>query len=71
MVPNNTGYVACASTFNYPIRYKQIPNGIQERVLNNDRTLITDILQAAKELEMEGVRSICVACGYLGYFQNL
>ena len=29
-----------------------------------------DIIKAAKELELEGVRAICGACGYLGNFQK-
>ena len=32
--------------------------------------MLDNIINAAKELESEGVRAICGACGYLGYFQK-
>jgi hypothetical protein len=64
------GNMANADTFNFPVRHKLIEGSVQERVHGNDRSLIDNIIKAAKELEMEGVRAICGACGYLGNFQN-
>lgn len=64
------GNMANADTFNFPVRHKLIKNSVQERVHKNDRSLVDDIIKAAKELEMEGVRAICGACGYLGHFQK-
>ena len=64
------GNVACASTYNYPVRHKMIPGSKQPRVHAGDPTLVDDIVKAAQELESEGVRAICGACGYLGNFQD-
>lgn len=64
------GNVACAATFNYPVRHKQVSGATQERLLNFDPSLIEDLIIAGRELEMEGVRAIVGACGYLGYFQK-
>ena len=64
------GNVANANTFDFPVRHKLIPGAAQERVVNNDKNLLDDIVKASKELEMEGVRAICGACGYHGNFQN-
>lgn len=63
------GNVVNADTYDFPIRHKLIPNATQSRVHGGDPTLIDDIIRAGKELEMEGVRAICGACGYLGNFQ--
>ncbi len=63
------GNVVNSSTFDFPVRHKLIPNATQKRVHKGDITLLDDIVQAGKELEMEGVRAICGACGYLGNFQ--
>jgi hypothetical protein len=63
------GNVVNAYTFDFPVRHKLIPNALQPRVHSGDPTLLDDIVRAGKELEMDGVRAICGACGYLGNFQ--
>lgn len=63
------GNVVNAYTYDFPVRHKLIPNAIQSRVHSGDPTLVDDIIKAGKELEMEGVRAICGACGYMGNFQ--
>lgn len=64
------GNVVNADTYNFPVRHKLIPNAVQARVHAGDPTLLDDIIKAGKELETEGVRAICGACGYLGNFQS-
>ncbi len=63
------GNVVNASTYDFPVRMKLIPNSFQPRVHSGDPTLVDEIIQAGRELESEGVRAICGACGYLGHFQ--
>jgi len=63
------GNVVNADTYDFPVRHKLIPSATQSRVHGGDPTLVDDIIKAGKELEMEGVRAICGACGYLGNFQ--
>jgi len=64
------GNVVNASTYDFPVRMKLIPNASQPRVHGGDPTLIADIIKAGQELEREGVRAICGACGYLANFQS-
>jgi len=64
------GNVVNANTFDFPVRYKLIPDATQLKVHRGDPSLIENIIQAGKELEVEGVRAICGACGYLGNFQK-
>ena len=63
------GNVVNAYTYDFPVRHKLISNAVQTRVHRGDPTLMDDIIKAGRELEMEGVRAICGACGYLGNFQ--
>jgi hypothetical protein len=63
------GNVVNAYTYDFPVRHMLIPNATQSRVHGGDETLLDDIIQAGKALEMEGIRAICGACGYLGNFQ--
>jgi hypothetical protein len=64
------GNVVNASTYRYPVRHKMIPGASQARVHGGDPTLLDDIIKAGRELEMDGVRAIVGACGYLAHFQT-
>ena len=64
------GNVANAYTFDFPVRHKLIKGAVQECIVHNDRSIFKEILKASKELELEGVKAICGACGYLGNFQK-
>lgn len=64
------GNVANATTYDFPVLLKLIPGSKQTRVHSGDPTLLDDIIAAGKELERDGVRAICGACGYLGNFQS-
>lgn len=67
LIPGN---VVNAYTYDFPVRMKEIPNAVQSRVHSGDPTLVDDIIKAGRELEKEGVRAICGACGYLANFQS-
>ncbi|SNZ17553.1 hypothetical protein SAMN05421503_3287 [Terribacillus aidingensis] len=64
------GNVANLSTYDFPVRLKVVPGCNQERIHAGDPTLLADIIRAAKELEAEGARAICAACGFFGNFQD-
>jgi aspartate/glutamate racemase len=67
-IPGNVGN---ASTFGFPVRYKQIREASIERLLNQrDRSLIEPFIKAARELEAEGVKAITGACGFMALFQK-
>jgi hypothetical protein len=67
--PLMPGNVVNASTYNFPVRHKLVKGATQKRMHTGDPTLITELIEAGKELEMEGVRAIVGACGYFGHFQ--
>ncbi len=67
-VPGNVGN---ASTYHFPVRYKEVRGASIERLLNErDPSLLTPFVDAAKELEAEGVRAITGACGFMALFQK-
>ncbi|EKN64275.1 hypothetical protein BABA_23540 [Neobacillus bataviensis LMG 21833] len=64
------GNVANLETYNFPVRLKVVPDCRTEQLLDGDPSLLKTIIQAAKELEAEGARAICGACGFFGNFQD-
>lgn len=67
-VPGNVGN---ASTFPFPVRYKVVRNASIERLLKRrDKTLIEPFVDAALELQSEGVKAITGACGFMALFQQ-
>ncbi len=67
LVPGN---VVNAYSYDFPVRYKIIPGANQARMHTGDPTLVDALVASSKELEMEGCRIICAACGYFGHFQQ-
>lgn len=64
------GNVANLETYNFPVRFKVVPDCHTAQLLDGEPTLLNNIIQAAKELEEEGARAICAACGFFGNFQD-
>jgi hypothetical protein len=64
------GNVVNATTFNFPVRYKLLAGGTQDRVHSADPSIVDSIIKTGLDLEQEGVRAIAGACGYLGNFQH-
>lgn len=70
-IPRLPGDIGNAYTFDFPVRYKVVTNAVTERViLNPDKTLLDVFIDAARELEAEGVKAITTSCGYLALFQE-
>ncbi|MDO4545545.1 MAG: aspartate/glutamate racemase family protein [Bacillota bacterium] len=67
MVPGN---VVNAWTYDFPVRFKAV-RGLDTPTLHSgDPAVFEKILQAAKDLEREGVRAISAACGFFGHFHR-
>lgn len=64
------GNVANLETYNFPVRLKVVPDCHTAQLLEGDPSLLNNTIQAAKELEEEGARAICAACGFFGNFQD-
>jgi len=72
VLPRIPGDVGNASTFRFPVRYKVVKGALFSRVRNGDPSLIKPFVEAAQELEKEGVKAIATGCGFLAaYHQEL
>lgn len=67
--PKIPGNVANATTFSYPVLYRKVTFEI-ERLFAGDPALEEVVVDAARELEAEGVRAVIGACGYFARFQR-
>ncbi len=69
--PRIPGDVGNASTFPFPVRYKIVKGASSQRVVKEaDPTLLQPFIDAARELEREGVKAITTSCGFLAIFQK-
>lgn len=67
-IPGNVGN---ATTYDFPVRYKEVRGASIERLLNErDPKLLEPFIEGARELEAEGVRAITGACGFMALFQR-
>lgn len=68
--PIMPGNVVNAYTYDFPVRHMWVPGANQARMHSGDETLIPELIKTAKQLEIEGCRAVCGACGYFGHFQE-
>ncbi len=67
-IPGDIGNV---ESYDFPAKIKIVSGAsVQRVVLEGDPSLITPFLEAAKELEAEGVFAITTSCGFLAPFQK-
>jgi aspartate/glutamate racemase len=67
-IPGNVGN---ASSFHFPVRYKVVKGASIDRLLKKrDMTLLESFINAALELQEEGVKAITGACGFMALFQR-
>ena len=67
-IPGNVGN---ATTYDFPVRYKVVKDATIERLLTRrDPALVKPFIDAARELEAEGVKAITGACGFMALFQK-
>jgi hypothetical protein len=64
------GNVVNATTYSFPVRYKLLRGGTQDKIHRGDPSVLEAIIEAGRELEGEGARAIAGACGYLGHYQR-
>lgn len=70
--PRLPGDVGNALTWPFPVRYRIVPGAIVGRmaVPEPDMLLLEPLVDAARELEKDGVRAITTSCGFLSVFQR-
>lgn len=68
--PRIPGDVGNVKSYPFPVRLKTVKGAtVQRVVVEGDPELVTPFLEAARELEAEGVRAITTSCGFLAPFQ--
>ena len=71
VVPRLPGDIGNAFTFDFPVRYKVVKGAPGTKIIfSKDPALLQPFVDAAVELEKEGVRAITTSCGYLALFQR-
>ena len=69
-LPFFPGNVACADTYDFPVRYLHVKGTDQGNIHAGDKSLLPALIETAKQLEIDGCRAICANCGYYGHFQR-
>ncbi len=65
------GHLRNASTFRFPVMYRIVKGATAKRVVKEaDSELLAPFIDAARELEQEGVMAVTGSCGFLALFQN-
>jgi Asp/Glu/hydantoin racemase len=64
------GDVGNAKSYNFPVRYKVVTGLTVEAIFAHDASFTQAIIEAAQELEREGVKAITGDCGFMAFFQQ-
>ncbi|KAB1082239.1 aspartate/glutamate racemase family protein [Neorhizobium galegae] len=70
--PRPKGDIGNAYSYDFPIRYKTVKGAAPSRIMGDtpDAELLSPFIEAARELEAEGVKAITTSCGFLAPFQK-
>lgn len=70
--PRVPGDIGNARSYHFPVRYKVVKDAIPEKIMGDepDKGLLAPFIEAAQELEKEGVKAITTSCGFLAPFQR-
>jgi len=69
--PKPTHHIKHAASFDFPILYKTVKGATVARLIKErDPALLVPFLDAARELEQEGVKAITGSCGFLALYQK-
>jgi hypothetical protein len=69
--PRPPGDIGNATTWPFPVRYRIVKGAESRRVIGEtDPALLVPFIEAAKELERDGVKMITTSCGFLACFQR-
>lgn len=70
--PRPPGDVGNATTWPFPVQYRIVKGAVGARVMGRkpDPDLLKPFIEAAQELERQGVRAITTSCGFLAAYQR-
>lgn len=64
------GDVGNAASYGYPVRFKRVDGLTVERIFDHDLGFAEKMINAAMELEREGVKAITGDCGFMAIYQK-
>ena len=70
-LPFFPGNVSNAYTYDFPVKFIEVKGSGIDNILAGDMSLVENIVEAAKQLEMDGCRVIRANCGFFGHYQRL
>lgn len=69
--PRIEGDIGNALTYSFPVKYKKVKNATTNQIVLECATGLLDrFINAAQELEKEGVNAITTSCGFLSIYQK-
>jgi hypothetical protein len=68
--PRGIGDLGNSNTFSFPVRYKVLKNITASEISENSDLLLNKFIEAAQELENEGVKAITTCCGLAIAYQK-
>lgn len=68
--PYIPGDVANATTYSFPVRFKEVHGLTVEKIFNKDIKFLNQVIEAGKELVEHGVGAITGNCGFMALFQR-
>ncbi len=69
--PKPEGHIKHPACFDFPVLYKTVQGATIDRLIRErDPALLTPFIEAAQELEREGVKAITGSCGFLALHQK-
>lgn len=69
--PKPAGHIKHPASFDFPILYKTVQGATIDRLIREqDPELLKPFIEAAQELEREGVKAITGSCGFLALHQK-
>jgi hypothetical protein len=69
--PRLPGDIGNATTFDFPVIYRVVREVPHQKIVDElDERCLDPFIQAARELEREGVKAITTSCGFLSFFQQ-
>lgn len=70
LTPYIPGDVANATTYSFPVRFKEVSGLTVEMMFNKDTRLLNRLIESGSELVDKGVRAITGDSGYMAMFQR-
>lgn len=69
-VPKPMGHISQAGNYNFPVYYYPVDSTNTTNIHGGDKTILPDLVNAAKHLEKMGCKCITSSCGYFAHFQK-